>query len=114
MSLSSHNEDFFLKVREPEAQAMERWGGRGLWRTCFVTVSQRRVAMKVGSVCLCLRAAEAQPDRRASTAFLIDPGIGTAAGIGYHRPVPFRNKWNTFIGYHIRIGRRFRVGGCKR
>lgn len=56
MSLSSHNEDFFLKVREPEAQAMERWGGRGLWRTCFVTVSQRRVAMKVAGLSVCVSA----------------------------------------------------------
>ena len=29
---------------------------------------------------------ETQTDRRASTASLIDPGIGTAVGTGYHRP----------------------------
>ena len=38
------------------------------------------------SGCLCCSSAEAQTDRRASTAFLIDLGIGTAAGTGHHRP----------------------------
>ena len=38
------------------------------------------------SGCLGRSTAENQTDRRASTAFFIDPGIGTAAGTGYHRP----------------------------
>ena len=38
------------------------------------------------SGCLGRSAAENQTDRRASTAFLIDLGIGTAAGTGHHRP----------------------------
>ena len=38
------------------------------------------------SGCLGRSAAENQTDRRASTAFLIGPGISTAVGTGHHRP----------------------------
>ena len=45
-------------------------GNRGCWSGC----------LGVGS-------AGDQTDRRASTAFYMDGGIGTAAGTGHHRPV---------------------------
>ena len=38
------------------------------------------------SGCLGRSTAENQTDRRASTASFIDPGTGTAAGTGHHRP----------------------------
>ena len=71
---------------------MERGGGR----ESVADLLRHSLTAKGGnegcwSGCLGRSTAENQTDRRASTAFLIDPGIGTAAGIGYHRPVPFRS-----------------------
>lgn len=87
---------------------MERGGGR----ESVAELLRHRLIAKGGnegcwSGCLVRSAAENQTARPASTAFLIDPGIGTAAGTGHHRPgtaigtkknstcsVPFRNRWN--------------------
>ena len=81
---------------------MERGGGR----ESVADLLRHSLTAKGGnegcwSGCLGRSTAETQTDRRASTAFFIDPDIGTAAGTGYHRPkmslgqtIPKRDEWS--------------------
>ena len=78
---------FPLKCGSRRRRPMERGGGR----ESVADLLRHSLTAKGGnggcwSGCLCCSSAEAQTDRRASTAFFIDLGIGTDAGIGYHRP----------------------------
>ena len=75
---------------------MERWGGR----ESVADLLRHSLTAKGGnegcwSGCLGRSIAENQTDRRASTAFLIDPGIGTAAGAGQHRPGSLASAWKS-------------------
>ena len=78
---------FPLKCGGRRRWPMERGGGR----ESVADLLRHSLTAKGGnegcwSGCLGRSTAENQTDRRASTAFLIDPGIGIAAGTGYHRP----------------------------
>ena len=72
--------------------SLVRWPSvRGGVRESLADLLRQSLPAKGGKVgcwsgCLVRSAAENQTDRRASTAFLISPGIGTAAGTGHHRP----------------------------
>ena len=58
-----------------------------LWTACPATISQRRVAMKVAGLAVAegpLRGGQLTAEQ--VPLFFIGPGIGTAAGIGNHRP----------------------------
>ena len=99
---------FPLKCGSLRRRPMERGGGS----ESVADLLRHSLTAKGGnegcwSGCLGGGPAGDQTDRRASTASLIDLGIGTAAGTGYHRPgsaigtkknptcsVPFRNRWN--------------------
>ena len=78
---------FPLKCGSRRRWPMERGGGRE-----SVADLLRHSLTAKGSIegcwsgCLGRSTAENQTDRRASTAFLIDPGIASAAGTGYPRP----------------------------
>ena len=81
-----------LKCGSRRRRPMERGGGR----ESVADLLRHSLTAKGGnegcwSGCLGRSTAENQTDRRASTAFLIDLGIGTVAGTRYHRPVPFRS-----------------------
>ncbi len=78
---------FPLKCGSWRRRPMERGGGR----ESVADLLRHSLIAKGGnegcwSGCLGRSTAENQTDRRASTAFLIDLGIGTAAGTGHHRP----------------------------
>ena len=78
---------FPLKCGSQRRGPMERGGGR----ESVADLLRHSLTAKGGnggcwSGCLGRSTAENQTDRRASTAFLIDLGIGTAAGTGHHRP----------------------------
>ena len=84
---------------------MERWGGR----ESVADLLRHSLTAKGGnegcwSGCLGRSTAENQTDRRASTTFLIDPGIGTDAGTSCHRPVLFRSGTDGTSGTSIRDG----------
>ena len=84
---------------------MERGGGR----ESVADLLRHSLTAKGGnegcwSGCLCCSSAEAQTDRRASTASLIDLGLGTAAGTSCHRPVLFRSGTDGTSGTSIRDG----------
>ena len=83
---------FPLKCGSLRRRPMERGGGR----ESVADLLRHSLTAKGGnegcwSGCLGGGSAGDQTDRRASTAFLFDLGIGTSAGIGYHRLVPFRS-----------------------
>ena len=78
---------FPLKCGSRRRRPMERGGGR----ESVADLLRHSLTAKGGnrgcwSGCLGRSTAENQTDRRASTAFLIDLGIGTTAETGYHRP----------------------------
>ena len=78
---------FPLKCGSRRRWPMEREGGRESVADLFGhSLTAKGGNEGCWSGCLGRSIAENQTDRRASTAFLIDPGIGTAAGTGHHRP----------------------------